>query len=265
MALSIPVDFSEKGSPSIASLDDLQIIESWNPETNTLMYVTFIHITPDEEVYFGELHKHPRDITFTEYGSALKRIDDDEIYPKVPEGSTLKVAPEPPLDDASIYIKRPGLMRYEMKIGTDCIPKEVMKEAIIMEKISKLQHPHIVEYHGCRVRRGRVTGIVIERLPWTLRQYVRLPAFQQLDKTTFVEALQSAVDAIHSLGMAHNDINPDNIMVKDGMPMLIDFGSCQLLGEETLSCGTRGWREEKSYLSEVKRDRYPLTKLLQWL
>ena len=42
----------------------------------------------------------------------------------------------------------------------------------------------------------------------------------------FMAALRSAVDHLHSVvGVAHNDLNPNNIMVVDKMPVLIDFGT----------------------------------------
>ncbi|KAL5615722.1 hypothetical protein FOBRF1_004470 [Fusarium oxysporum] len=109
-----------------------------------------------------------------------------------------------------------------------------------MEKVSQTPHPNIVGYYGCRVRRGRITSMVFERLDQTLQQYSSTPEFEKLDKPKFLEALQSAVAYIHSLDLAHNDVNPHNIMVKDGMPVLIDFGSCQPVGQRLQSLGTEG-------------------------
>jgi serine/threonine protein kinase len=134
-----------------------------------------------------------------------------------------------------------------------------------MEQISKSPHLYIVNYYGCRVKRGRITAILLERLYKTLTQYVSTPNFQQLDKVKFVEALESSVDHLHSLGLAHNDVNPDNIMVKDGMPVLIDFGSSQPFGNHLQSLGTEGWYEELFSTSEKKHDTYSLGKLREWL
>jgi serine/threonine protein kinase len=45
---------------------------------------------------------------------------------------------------------------------------------------------------------------------------------------------------LHSLGLAHNDLNPTNIAVDgDDDPILLDFGSCRRFGEH-LSGGTNG-------------------------
>ncbi|KAI5863806.1 serine/threonine-protein kinase [Durotheca rogersii] len=255
---------TDKKPPLVTSLRDLTIIEAWDEETDKPKYVTFYLVTSNEEVYFGQLSKNRTDITLAEYSSALEYIRDEEIYPEVSKDVTLTIAPDN-LDDASAFIKRPGLNCYETMKGSQYIPKAVLEETLIMEQISKTHHPNIIGYFGCRVRRGRITAIVLERLDQTLTQYVHTPAFEQLDKAKFLEALKSAVDYLHSLGLAHNDINPDNIMVKNGMPVLIDFGSCQPFGKNLQSLGTDGWYEELFFTSEKKHDEYSLRKLQEWL
>jgi len=65
-------------------------------------------------------------------------------------------------------------------------------------------------------------------------------------------------------GLAHNDINPYNIMVKDYNPILIDFGSCQPFGGRLQSLGSPGWYEI-FFTSQAKHDTYSLKKLRGWL
>jgi serine/threonine protein kinase len=250
--------------PILTSLQDLTIIVAWDPEANTSKYITFYVIIPDEEVYFGQSSKNKREMTLAEYQAALEPVEDDEIYPACPAAMDLTIAPDS-LDHCCAYIKRPGLYSYEDMKGTNFIPKSVLDETLIMEQISKTPHPHIVKYHGCGVRRGRITAIVLEQLDCTLSQYISTPAFQDLDKARFLEALESAVDYLHSPGLAHNDINPDNIMVRDGMPVLIDFGSCAPYGMRLQSLGTPGWCEETFFTSEKKHDTFSLGKLREWL
>ncbi|KAJ4317285.1 hypothetical protein N0V84_007421 [Fusarium piperis] len=254
----------ENPPPPVLTLQDLTIIEAWDPEANRPKYVTFYLVTAGEEVYFGQSTKNKRDLSPQEAQAALKHVKDDEIYPKVPSDVSLTIAPNG-LDDTSAFIKRPGLNCYEEMRGTDFIPRALLEETLIMEEISRGQHPNIIGYYGCRVRRGRITCIVLERLEQTLSQLSRTAEFEQLDKSSFIEALGSAVTYLHSLGLAHNDINPDNIMVKDGMPVLIDFGSCQPVGKRLQSLGTPGWYEELFYTSETKHDTYSLNKLREWL
>lgn len=149
--------------------------------------------------------------------------------------------------------------------GTNFVPKGLLEETIIMEQIFKAPHPHIIGYLGCRVHRGRITSLLLERLDKTLLQYVKEPSFSQLDKIKLVEGLESAVAHLHSLGLAHNDINPTNIMIKDGMPVLIDFGSCQPFGGRLQSLGSPGWYEEIFFTSQAGHDTYALNKLPGWL
>jgi len=245
------------------TLEALTIIEAWDTETNSSKYITFYLVAPDEVVYFGESSKKKRDITLGEYSAALKPVPDHELYPKVPECVQLTLAPQS-LDESSAYIKRPWLNSYESTRGTDFVAKALLDETLIMESISQSPHPNIVGYYGCRVRRGRITAIVLERLETTLTQYAWSPSFKDLDHVRFLEEIESAVEHLHSLGLAHNDINPDNIMVNDGRPAVIDFGSCQPFGKKLESLGTAGWYEEIFFTSEKKHDTYSLAKLREW-
>lgn len=250
--------------PVVKSLQDLTIIEAWDSETNAPKYVTFYYINHDEHVYFGQSSKNKRDITLDEYSAALKPVRDDELYPTIPTDVSLTIAPAD-LDDHTAFVKRPGFVCYEEMKGTSYIPSVLLNETIIMETISELPHPNIVKYYGCRIQRGRITAIVLEQLEWTLTQYVHMPDFQQLSQVRFIADLQSAVDHLHSLGLAHNDISPDNIMIRNGQPILIDLGSCQPFGNHLQSLGTLGWCKETFFTSEQEHDAYSMDKLRTWL
>ncbi|KAF3193779.1 hypothetical protein TWF225_009325 [Orbilia oligospora] len=267
MATAEPSTFGgeeTKKPPTVTSLRDLTIIEAWDWETNKPKYTTFYLVTDDEELWFGESPKNKREITIEEYNSLLYRVRDDEIYPEIPKDVNITIAPDVLRDGDLVFVKRPGLVSYEEMRGTDYISNALLSETLTMEEISKTPHPGIVGYYGCRVRRGRITAILLERLGQTLTQYESTPNREPLDKEKFLEAFESTVDYLHSLGLAHNDINPDNIMIKDGMPVLIDFGGCQPFGKRVTSNGTEGWREELFFTSEKKHDIYALGKLREW-
>lgn len=85
-----------------------------------------------------------------------------------------------------------------------------------------------------------------------------------------MQALKSALYHLHSLGWAHNDIHPNNIMVSEkGMPILIDFGSAREIGAKLgTSRGTKEWidGEMKDYHTSNKRhDFFALEKIRKWL
>lgn len=255
---------SSKKPPMLSSIWDMTVFEAFDPGSKQAKYVTFYLITAKDELFFGQLFKKKKDITLEEYHHALHHVPDSEIYPLVPPNLSLTIAP-PEFDDVSAYIKRPGLASYESFKGTEFAPKSVLEETLIMEQISKTPHPNIIHYHGCRVHRGRITGVVLERLDKTLAQYVDEPEFAHLDKGRFMEALESVIAYLHGLGLAHNDINPHNIMVRDGIPVVIDFGSCAPYGGRLQSLGSPGWYEEVFYTSAAKHDVFVLNKMREWL
>lgn len=47
------------------------------------------------------------------------------------------------------------------------------------------------------------------------------PKFHKLDKIKFVGAVESALAHLRSLGLAHKDTNPHNIMIKGGVPVTL--------------------------------------------
>ncbi|KAF7561170.1 hypothetical protein G7046_g2971 [Stylonectria norvegica] len=250
---------TSEDSQLVRSLQDLTIVEGGNSDP-----ITFYTVTENEEVYFGQSTKNKRDITIPEFNAALERVPDNDIYPEVPLDTQLTIAPEG-LDDTTAFIKRPGLNNYEIMIGTELVAKALLDETLATEQISKIPHPGIITYYGCRVRRGRITAILIERLEHTLMEYAFKPEFSQVDKAAFFESLKSAVEYLHSLGLAHNDINPYNIMVKDGAPVLIDFDACQPVGKRLQSHGTKGWYKEFFNTSQQEHDTFALDLIQKWL
>lgn len=132
-----------------------------------------------------------------------------------------------------------------------------------MEQHSREPHPNIVRYHGVRVRRGRITGLVLDKYEKTLLEHVK--ADMELDEEKPLEVLELAVAHLHSLGLAHNDINPENVTIGHGKrPILIDFGSCQPFGKRVLARGTQGWAGVFDGRSGKEHDLYALKKMREW-
>ncbi|KAK4196125.1 kinase-like domain-containing protein [Triangularia verruculosa] len=258
---------TDETHPTITSYQDLTIVESGrDPVTGIAKSCMFYHVTEDEKVYYGKTTRNKRDLSFEEFTQLLQRVRDEEIFPEIPHDIDLKIAPDH-LNDFNSYVKRPGMAYYDDFIGTDYVWKELLHEAVIMEQISKTPHPYIIRYDGCRVRHGRITSIFLERLDMTLDEYVGSSdeSLAALDNDKFLAGVQSAIYYLHSLGLAHNDLNPQNIMVRDGMPVLIDFGGCAPYGQRLQSCGTPGWYEEVFRHSQKKHDEFALRKLADWL
>ncbi|RPJ56869.1 MAG: serine/threonine protein kinase [Acidobacteria bacterium] len=94
--------------------------------------------------------------------------------------------------------------------------------------LRRLNHPNIVRLFGGGDYQGR---------PFLLQEYLHGPSLLDLidsapDRRTDVQQaikaiihVCAAVDHLHSHGYVHRDIKPANIIVRGGLPILIDLGS----------------------------------------
>jgi serine/threonine protein kinase, bacterial len=99
----------------------------------------------------------------------------------------------------------------------------------------RLQHPQIPMFREMfRVNRGGVGQLFLvqdyvagnnyQQLMQERRQQCK--AFTETEITEFLTQILPVLGYIHSLGVIHRDISPDNLIRRDsdGLPMLIDFG-----------------------------------------
>jgi serine/threonine protein kinase len=134
-----------------------------------------------------------------------------------------------------------------------------------MEFLKTHPHPNIAQYYGCIVKRDRIVGMVLDRYPKTLLQRLKM-GNKDVNVNEWFKAISSAISHIHSLGYAHNDICPMNIMIdENGTPFLIDFGSCLPVGSKLMTAGTPGWMEDDLETSQISHDEFSLGKLKIWL
>jgi len=258
-------------APQITAWDDLIFFhEESGGETGEFRQTSFAAVD-DDTAYFGKLSRPKKDITFEQVTLALAPIPDADFFPEwAASGGNLTMAPDtlPP----DMYIKRPDLFLYDVFRQHNVLrllPECLLDEARAMEVLSRHPHPHIVRYHGCRVRRGRITGLVLDRHPGTLAEYLRSSG-TLADKEPFVRALASAVGHLHALGWAHNDLNPDNVLVDAaGMPVLIDFGSAREIGARLgTSRGNKEWIEgdmKDYHTSDPCHDTFAMAKIEAWM
>ncbi|KAK4207372.1 serine threonine kinase [Rhypophila decipiens] len=242
----------------------LIITDARDPEKPPIKERVWCHITPDEKLFLGQIQfpedKIPDPLSLDQQRSMLYRIPDRALYAPVPRNTSLAIIPARENDNfnaSNSYVKGPNIRYFiELSRGNmfwdwpdrrEWIPDMLLSEVLITDRICKVPHPFIIKYHGyCH---------------WELREW------DKEVKTTMLERIESAVKYLHSLGLAHNDLNPQNVMVRsDGTPALIDFGSCRPFGEELkYSYGTPGWFEEDFKTSEKKHDLYGLKMLEEWL
>src|SRR5215813_2799882 len=96
--------------------------------------------------------------------------------------------------------------------------------------LARLEHPSIVRV--VRVFEANSTAYMVMHFEdghsfeaW-LTSLNRAPMQQELD--AIIAPLLDALDLIHSAGILHRDIAPDNIIIRaDGSPVLLDFGAAR--------------------------------------
>jgi len=238
----------------ITSKDQVEWVGIHNPEDPSIAWVSYSYwllgsSRGNDILYMGRIMGRtlPSEQSLQQIKEALLPVPADYIFPPLPipwwrTRTIVTVADdwdEEPSPD--IHVKRPWVQKYYMM--PEVLVSRVVDVQVAMwfaHEIKQLEHlarfpphPNLVRYHGCRVRKGRITGALLGRVPgkdlWT-----HLQAGKTVDKEPFLAALASAVDHLHNVvGLVHNDIHPGNIMVSpDGVPTLIDLGSAYPDGEQ---------------------------------
>ncbi|OPB43272.1 hypothetical protein A0O28_0104630 [Trichoderma guizhouense] len=230
-------------APEITSWEELLwVYEVFDDETEDFQH-TQIAKVDDDKIFYCEINKPKADITFQEITASLAQIPDDEISPPRPQGcATTKAPRELPPD---IFIKRPQVKQYDNFVKykvMHLLRDALVEEAEIIEVLRSQPHPNIVGYHGCHVRRGYITGLGLDRHPYDLNGFLKSGQTIR-DSERFMESLRAAIAHLHTLGWAHNDLNPSNVLVaQDRRAILIDFDSSRKIGEKlSTSRGTKGW------------------------
>jgi len=99
------------------------------------------------------------------------------------------------------------------------------------ETLARFRHPSIVKVLQ-RIAANGTAYIVLEYIEgisleqWAIQATGR-PSQRDLDE--FLAVLLDALETIHRAQLLHRDIAPRNILLKDGAPVLIDFGSARIL------------------------------------
>ncbi|KAH9823761.1 serine/threonine-protein kinase-like protein [Teratosphaeria destructans] len=255
----------EDGELSRVTVRDLRpLYEAFSEEDDEhgnpiFLYSSFGYITKDFVAYFGQSAMRKLQLTPKDIRESLELLPDDDVYPEAPPNIT--IAPTPMHD--GLYVKGPMLNTAFQ--GTGLLPKLTLREVEVLETLKQNPHPNIVRYMGCLVERGLVVGLVFDRLSKTLEERLK-EHDRDFSIDAYMNSITSVVEHLHSLGLAHNDINPNNIMVDEvDTIFVIDYGSCQPFGFELITAGTRGWIDEDFTVSARHHDLLALKKIRNWL
>jgi serine/threonine protein kinase len=255
---ALPINSARDLSPLYEAFSE-EDDEDGNP---IFLFSSFGFITDEYVAYFGQSNLRKYALTAKDIKDSLEFLPDDDVYPEVPRS---KITIFSALMDDTVFLKGPKLNTVFK--GTGLLPKLLLQEAEIMELLLRNPHPNIIRYHGCLIRRGRIVGLVLDRYDMTLKQRLDRKMIRQLDVESFMTQIVSAIHHLHSLGLAHNDLTPMNIMVANDSEtlFLVDFGSCQPFGSTLITAGTPGWIDEDFTNSAKKHDEIALDKLRSWL
>lgn len=249
--------------PQPISKQDFTICEVEDSSTGSVLRTTFWFVDAYNSAWFGEVpgvRKYGLDVE--DLKRNVRRIPDEVIYPDLKDGLTTIT------DDHNVkdyYIKRPKLLCLDNSEETQLLPKMLSEEAYVLELLKPHGHPNLVRYYGCISKQGRIAGIVLEKYDVVL-QYRFEDDPRALDVDACMNGIRAGIEHLHSLGFAHNDLNPMNIALnKDDQPVILDFGSCRKFGDTLLSGGTPGWIDEDYSASDPHHDESALQKLYLWL
>jgi serine/threonine protein kinase len=93
------------------------------------------------------------------------------------------------------------------------------------QTLNQLRHPSIVQVKAVFEERNTVY-IVTELLKGeTLAQRIHRGTLSESEARGFLARLLDALEQIHTRGLLHRDLKPDNIMLTPHGPVLIDFGT----------------------------------------
>lgn len=155
---------------------------------------------------------------------------------------TIKITP-----DKEIYLV--------MEQATRClyILKIVNRENLPDKKLLGVQHPNLASIQHLTEDDGK-TYIIMEYIAGlTLTEY--LPQNPQLNfeaLKNIITALCSALSCLHSHGIIHRDIKPDNIFINnDGVVKLLDYDAAREKTapkeQDTICLGTQGYASPEQY------------------
>lgn len=181
----------------------------------------------------------------------IEEIPDAFLSAQIPAGWTLAPDPLP----ANTYFKQPNLLEFGETSNCCTLP---LQEAETYDFLRQHPHPNIARYQGCVVENGRFRGICLQRYSATLKQRVERrrtkakeepkPALPEVEKRRLMQGVRDGVAHLHSLGLVHGDLNPANVMVEDGVAVIIDFDSCRREGEVMGVKGpSPGWGDFAEY------------------
>lgn len=159
--------------------------------------------------------------------------------------------------------------------GKTVVVKEIpLADTEMFQKLSTINNPNVVSFFGTTVIGNKfyaveefVSGVV-------LTDYVNMKNGLSKDETIRIAVqICNGLKAVHSLGIVHRDITPNNIMItKDGIAKIIDFGISRTTKAnqscDTQILGTQGYAAPEQFgfhQTNSKADIYSVGVLINYM
>lgn len=203
--------------------------------------------------FTARIDKLVRDIERAEVTERLEPVPLECIYPMFPEHFTRA----PDIDIAEHFVKGPSFVWEDCQPGETSVADSFLNEATLLERMSRDHHPNIVQYHGCVVKDGRITGLCLQRYPKTLGDHFAEGAHSGYVDRQIEDGITAGVHYLHSLGVAHNDIRQETVCIDDeDSAVIVDFEVCLPFGA-TIPKGPRDGFHDP--FSSTNNDEHSLT------
>ena len=195
-----------------------------------VFHYTTISAYVDGVAYTGRTDHAPDEVDEQDVLSSLEPVPVECIHPQFPDEFTIA----PDLALSFHYLKAPSFTYEDCRPGNTLVADCMLNEASVLEHLKASPHPNLAAYYGCVARAGRITHLCLQRYEYSLAN-LATSALPVAQTQRLLDGLRAAVAHLHSLGLAHNDINPYNVCVDDnGEAVLIDFDSCLPFGKKLM-------------------------------
>ena len=184
----------------------------------------------DGSAYVGKLLHPLDDVDEADILPCLELVPTECIHPKFQEGFTII----PDFHSAKHYLKAPSFTFDDCREDKTFVADCVLNEVSVLERLKLYPHPNIVSHLGCVVKDGRITHICLEKYPASLVSASEM-GLDEAQRARVFDGIRAGIVHLHSLGLAHNDINPENICIDaNGEPIIVDFDACLPFGEKLI-------------------------------
>lgn len=197
-------------------LTELQISQQYDLQKHPMQFLcshvsAYNGITPLKDTINHESAKW-EDIT-----EPLIIIPLNDIYPQPPP-TCRTISLDTARSRDELWIKRPCRVFWRPDKAACLysgftIAESFLTEIRMYELLRQRQLLRFVQYHGVIIEQGFAVGMVLDRLSHNLQNH--LPSLNEAQRRHVWSGVANTVMQLHTVGLAHNDLKPDNVLLTD--------------------------------------------------